>query len=521
MGSIRLYLAMILAAVTLACAGGDNAEGDASRARASRAPAADTAASAARCAQHGAPAALCFICDASLRAEGRLWCAEHARYEDRCWICHPDLRDAARPYCEAHGLYEDECFLCRPELREAGVGAEMGSGDDMGTAVVESRLQCGEHRVPEAECGICHPDLTATLAPGAGLKIRFVSAQSAAKAGVTTALATRAPSRTEIAAVGEFRYNGNRMVRVTPLVEGIVRRVHTDLGRHVAAGAVLAEIASPRIAEAKATFLEAMAEETVAEQALARERELHERELTSEREFLEAQSRHAAARAVRISAQQSLIDVGFAPAEVEQIASGASAGSTLRLRAPFAGTVIERNAVDGNVVQSGDALFVIADLDLLWLVLSVHEGDAARVRPGQHVEVRSNALGRTTSGVVTWVASRLDEATRMVQVRVEVPDPRREWKAGMFVDARISVDTGALGFLVDDDAIHRFDGNPFVFIRVSDDLYEVRRVALAGVAGRRAVIGAGLDGSEQVVTARSFLVKSEFQKSRLGAGCVD
>ena len=45
----------------------------------------------ATCAAHGAPKELCFICDASLRDEGRLWCREHGRYEDRCWLCHPEL----------------------------------------------------------------------------------------------------------------------------------------------------------------------------------------------------------------------------------------------------------------------------------------------------------------------------------------------------------------------------------------------------------------------------------------------
>ena len=84
-------------------------------------PAADEPASPGRratCAAHGAPKELCFICDASLRDEGRLWCREHGRYEDRCWVCHPELQDKDRLWCKEHSLYEDECFLCHPELLE-------------------------------------------------------------------------------------------------------------------------------------------------------------------------------------------------------------------------------------------------------------------------------------------------------------------------------------------------------------------------------------------------------------------
>jgi cobalt-zinc-cadmium efflux system membrane fusion protein len=109
----------------------------------------------------------------------------------------------------------------------------------------------------------------------------------------------------------------------------------------------------------------------------------------------------------------------------------------------------------------------------------------------------------------------------MAEVRAVVPDPGSEWKAGMFVGARIHLgDTGEV-LSVSAGAVHRFGGSPFVFVEVGDGLYEVRRVDLAGTHGGRAFVAAGLSGDDRVVTSRSFLVKSEFQKSRLGAGCVD
>lgn len=68
------------------------------------------------CALHKAPVSICFICDASLRDENRLWCKEHSRYEDRCFECHPETQDKTRLYCSEHGLYEDECMMCHPEI---------------------------------------------------------------------------------------------------------------------------------------------------------------------------------------------------------------------------------------------------------------------------------------------------------------------------------------------------------------------------------------------------------------------
>ena len=137
---------------------------------------AKAATSGARCAAHGAPKELCFICDAGLREKGRLWCKEHNRYEDRCWECHPEAQDKNRLYCKEHSLYEDECFLCHPELLKKGTAPTEGkSGASTGgeSMPAAAALFCKEHGVPENECGICHPELLSQKQPGQGLKVRL------------------------------------------------------------------------------------------------------------------------------------------------------------------------------------------------------------------------------------------------------------------------------------------------------------------------------------------------------------
>ena len=54
--------------------------------------------------RHDAPKDLCFICDPSLRDDGRLWCKEHDRYEDHCFDCHHELQDMTRAFCAKHAL---------------------------------------------------------------------------------------------------------------------------------------------------------------------------------------------------------------------------------------------------------------------------------------------------------------------------------------------------------------------------------------------------------------------------------
>lgn len=467
--------------------------------------------SVALCAAHQAPVNLCFICDASLREPGRLWCNEHGRYEDRCFICHPDLRDASRLYCEEHGLYEDECFICHPELR--------ASRDATGDGAAAGTVMCEEHGLPESECGICHPELAAQLDTGESLKIRFPSGTSAAKAGVAAELLGDLPVADAFVATGELGYNLNRLAHITTPVDGVVKSVPRDVGQPVTAGTALLSIAAPRVAEVRSELIRALAEEAVAAQNLDRQEQLHRQNVAPARDLDDARARHESARAVTRSARQTLSDLGLSAEDIERFARNERDESLLPLRAPFAGTVVERSVALGDVVESGDVMFVVADLDVMWLKLSLPESDAERVSVGDRVDVGTN--GRAVSGRVTWVASHLDEATRTVEVRVEIPNREHALRAGTFVSARVSAGEDRSQTSIDRDSIHRIDGRDFVFVRLSDDLYELRRVEARPAAGDRVAVIAGLHAGDRVVTKRSYLVKSELQKSRMGAGCVD
>lgn len=173
-----------------------------------------------KCAAHGAPKTLCFICDAGLRDKGRLWCNEHGRYEDRCWECHPEAEDKNRLYCKEHFLYEDECFLCRPELK----------GNGRPSAASGAVLICREHGVPEKECGICHPDVAATLKPGEGTKVRLPAADSARIVGVEMAQAAVGQIAESIECYAELAFNQNRLAQIAAPVGGILQSVDVDLG---------------------------------------------------------------------------------------------------------------------------------------------------------------------------------------------------------------------------------------------------------------------------------------------------
>jgi len=457
---------------------------------------------------HAAADESCFICDPSKRDPDRLWCSEHARYEDRCWVCQPQLEDKDRMFCQEHGLYEDECFLCRPALA------------DTAATTIGGELFCNEHQVAEHECGICQPQLASLLAPGEELKVRFESARSAEKAGLSTQLPETSRTSARVAALCEVRYNENSVARVTPFAPGIVRRVRSDVGATVKRGDVLVELHSAELAEARAAFVSAMVDAKLKARSFERQESLATKAISSEKTLQEAEAAHQTAILSLAAARQRLMNYGLSDGEVSRIAETGDASATLLVRAPYAGTLVERDAVMGEAVEPGQALFTLADLSTMWLSLAVATNDAHLLKPGLPVRALLGGA-REIDAELIWVSTSVDERSRMVNARAVVNNEARSLRAGMFGEASILLTTSEPILSVPVDAVQYLKGRPHVFVRHEADLYGLRRVDGARTGNGQFAVSAGLQPGEALVVDGAFTALSEFLKSRLGAGCVD
>jgi membrane fusion protein, heavy metal efflux system len=486
-------------------------------------PAAKVASSGDVCVAHDAPKELCFICDASLREKGRLWCKEHSRYEDRCWLCHPELEDKNRLYCKEHSLYEDECFLCHPELLEK----EAAPADGKTSASTEGRpaaaaLMCKEHGVPELECGICHPDLLNQKQPGQGLKLRLPSPDSAAMAGVVVGTPGVDTMSQSIESFAEVMFDQNKLAQITPLVGGIVKSVEVDLGSRVKAGDLLARVTSVAIGEAQSAYVRALAEDQFRERTLERERNLRAQRISSEKDLQEAEAAHQAGMAALLQAKQQLMVLGFEEEQIQALAEQKGKPGVLEIRAPFAGEIVERTAVQGALAEMGRPLFTLADTTALWAMVSIPESQLSKVKVGQKVELTVESLpGRTFTGILTWLSAKVDDRTRMARGRVEVSNADGRLKAQMFARARILTSASERAVTVPQSALQNVSGMTVVFVKSSSDLFEARPVQLGAKRNGHIGISAGLKPDEPIVIAGSFALKSQFLISRLGAGCVD
>lgn len=491
------------------------------------------------CNEHSIYEDECLICHPELanqkdeqasqeRDPNRLWCNEHGVYEDECTICHPELekskktsmiefRDPNRLWCKEHSVYEDECTICHPEIIKLIQPEKQ---------LVESQtsltgLFCNEHQVPEIECGICQPELAAKLQPGKGMKIRFASAESSRMAGVRTGKPKMGSALQEHAFPCEVHFNQSQVAHISPLADGVIRWVHVKLGDAVIEGQLLVEVASNQIAKTKSEYLRAIDQENLKKLTYEREKNLSEKNITAKQEFQQAEAEYQVAKTETLTARQQLLNYGLTEEDIEQVRTQRSTSSTLKVRAPFDGTIVEKEAVLGESVAVGQSVFELVDLSSMWIDLSIPESHISHIQMGSPVQAEFPSLPeKQIVGNVTWISPQIDAQSRMLKIRVEVDNPNHILKQGLFGQARLLSSDKRLRVLVPGEAVQKVDGKPFVFARQEDDLYELRRVALGSKANQMVEILQGLSSEDEIVIDNSFVLKSELLKSRMGAGCV-
>jgi cobalt-zinc-cadmium efflux system membrane fusion protein len=367
---------------------------------------------------------------------------------------------------------------------------------------------CSEHGLAEAECGICHPEMAARLKPGQGAKVRLPAADSASIVGVEMAQAKMGEIPESIECYAELAFDQNRSAQIAARVGGILQAVEVDLGAKVEDKQVLAKIWSAAIAEA-------VAKAVLSHQTLERELKLRAERVSSEKDLQQAEADHR-------TACQQLRTQGFTEEQIDVLGRLPQEQVLMEVRAPFAGEIVERSAVRGAFVEPGKPMFTLVDRSNMWAMLNIPESALARVKEGQAVEFQVEALpGRTFKGKLTWIAAEVDERTRMARARAVVPNPDRVLRAKMFARARILARTGERAVVLPTSAICAIEGKPFVFVRLADDLFEARAVALGFKFDGQLEVLEGLKSGGTVIVNHGFAVKSQWLSSRMGAGCAD
>lgn len=376
---------------------------------------------------------------------------------------------------------------------------------------------------------------------------------------------------TRLFVTGAVELNQETTEMATPLVGGRIEKVFVGVGDHVKKGDTLALISSPQLAqmhgkmhEAKTQYelavrnldrvqrsenrvavLTAKAKLDEAQATLNRTKKLIELGAGAGKDLIAAEAAYQTAKAeyefqTNISLNKEIqeakaavetlrIDLRHIQDEMRSLGLTVSENSDddhdvdtslVALRSPVSGMVIERRFNAGAGIDAAVPVFVISDLSTVYVIANVPEANMSSLRIGSNAEIRSQAIG-TLNGRVGYIDPRLDETTRTVRVRVEVPNTNGKLRAGMFTEVAFytGVDgSGKQELFVRTEAIQQVGGRSVVFIPKSDEpgSFEVRTIQIGGEADGYTGVISGLELGEKVVTKGSFVLKAQLQKGEMG-----
>jgi membrane fusion protein, copper/silver efflux system len=214
----------------------------------------------------------------------------------------------------------------------------------------------------------------------------------------------------EIRMVGKIAADETRVRDVVVLTDGVIEKLFVNyVGVPVAEGEHLAELYSPEV-------------------------------LAASKELLVASDAARASGNAEIlqSSRRKLTLLGVSEAGIEGIISNGVAPRTFTLYSPIGGVLTSMGGHQGHWLNRGEHLGEITDLSTVWAVLDAYESDVALVHYGQPVNLEVEAFpGRAFRGFVAFIDPKLDESTRTVKIRLNVPNTDGALRPGMFVRARL------------------------------------------------------------------------------------
>ena len=351
-----------------------------------------------------------------------------------------------------------------------------------------------------------------------------LSPEAVASAGITVGAAEIRPLRTQIETTGSVDFDQRRFAHVSPRVGGRVEAALAEIGDVVRSGQVLARVDSIELGEAIVEYLQAKARAELARETFERERGLFADRISSEQEMLSAQASAREADAALRGAEEHLHLLGISDDHVRGLGYDQPRASIYEVRAPFAGTIVERHVTLGEIVEPQSQLFEIADLSRLWVWIDVFERDLARVHLDDDVEIHVDTYPEIGfAGKVVFLGNQIETESRTARARIEVPNPEGRLRPGMFARVRISDPHAADGkaesvsvLAVPEGALQR-EGNAYlVFVALGDGKFESRKVRTGRRGDGFVEILDGLSAGEAVAVSGTFVLKSEASKESLG-----
>jgi Cu(I)/Ag(I) efflux system membrane fusion protein len=367
---------------------------------------------------------------------------------------------------------------------------------------VEEYYTCPMHPSVRSDkpgaCPVCHMALVKKTAAKemsdgdmAALEAVRLSSTQRVMANVATAIVERRMLNKEINAVGVVEVAEPNFKRISSRFPGRLEKLYINYtGQRVSAGDPVAEVYSPEAISAQQEFLLALQSQEIGQNA-------------------PATIANTSAELLK-QAKQKLVLLGLERL-IPELEQTRKVREIVTIYSPIRGTVLKKSVDPQQYIMTGENMYDVADLSIVWMYLEVYEKDFRFVKIGQTVRITSEAYpGESFAGKVTFIDPVINNETRTVRVRTEFANPAGKLRLGLYVKAQIMIPLNE-ALVVPTSAVLTTGKRTVVWIEVSENTFEPREVVVGAQTGEYYEVLQGLQGGEKIVVTGGFLLDSESQ----------
>ncbi len=302
---------------------------------------------------------------------------------------------------------------------------------------------------------------------------------------------------------GKVAVPNDQLQVVTAPQEGLVASLLVAEGEEVQQGQTLLHIESPRLLALQGEYLEVRTRYQLARSTYLRDQQLSKEGIIAERRLLESRTQYQTLETSLARARRMLELSGMDDEDLKNLEASRKLSSSLRVKAPFSGVVLEQLITAGHRVEAADPLYRMARLDPLRLEIHVPLEQLGDTLVGQAIALSDVDI----QGQVITVGRMVHGADQGVLVRAEISKGAEQLRPGQFVQVQLAVAVKASSYSVPKAAIVNSQGKSWVFVEHAEGFQPVSVTVLGEDAGQ-VIMKADLGAQSRIAASGSAAIKA-------------